>query len=94
MKVSHEWIFLYQQLSHITNKSWSGFLCMRVNVSDKIPDDFIPHFQIIQSLNMAVTILGFHFVGIVNSLPTNAAAGIADKVSKGLAGDEGELNCD
>lgn len=38
--------------------------------------------------------LGFHFVGITNSLPANDAADVADKVSEGLTGDEGEPICD
>ena len=43
---------------------------------------------------MAAMILGFHFVGIVNSLPANDAADVADKVSEGLTGDEGDPICD
>ena len=43
---------------------------------------------------MAVIIVGFHFVGILNSLPANDAADVADKVSEGLTGDEGEPFCD
>ena len=43
---------------------------------------------------MAVIIVGFHFVGIMNSRPANDAADVADKVSEGLTGDEGEPFCD